>query len=403
MNKITLLISVIILWSCQKPMVSQNLESQIPDEQQGQNTDGVDSPGGVDEPSPEPVNAGDQADDALGDNPNLPIGLQYSKPAQCTKIDFNNLRWPEQLSQKQLDLFATALNISGSFEGNKSWSNLTNNFDGMGLSMGLLNQTLGTGSLQPLLIEMRNKHYDEMKSYFGSTRFTSLTSMLRSWEGSSSLKMFASEALDDKLTEQDFSSIYDFEIFAEEGVRLSDLDMSLDEEQQMGVEGLQQKQFISQASKESNSVTWAVQNLYNGSSFKTEWKTELTRLCDSKNYRSIQLAAAQKLHSRALFFFNRFKLTEVRAYLLMYDFIVQNGGFYQANIDAYDSYLKSNPRASESQKLSKILELRLVQVRDKYREDVRARKSSIINGTGLVHGSNRSLAKEFCYSSNELY
>lgn len=385
-------------------MLSQNLESLAPDEQQGQNTEGGEAPlSEIEEPSEDPVIVDDETENVSGDNPSVPLGLQYSKPAQCTKIDFNNLRWPEQLTQKQIDLFATALNISGSFEGHKNWSNLTNNFDGMGLSMGLLNQTLGTGSLQPLLIEMRNKHYDEMKSYFGSTRFTSLTAMLRSWEGSSSMKMFASEALDEKLMDQDFASIHDYEIFADENTRLSDLDESADEEELAEDDLLQQKQLISQASKESNSVTWAVQNLYNGSSFKTEWKTELTRLCDAKNYRSIQLSAAQKIHTRALFFFNRFKLTEVRAYLLMYDFIVQNGGFYQANIDAYDSYLKSNPRATESQKLMKILELRLTKVTAKYRADVKARKSSIINGTGLVHGSNRNHPKEFCYTGNELY
>src|ERR1700677_1324186 len=74
----------------------------------------------------------------------------------CSPLDFTNVTWSGQLSPFQEQGLELGLNISGSFEGAAGWANLTNNFDGQGLSMGLLNQNLGQGSLQPLLIEMEN-------------------------------------------------------------------------------------------------------------------------------------------------------------------------------------------------------------------------------------------------------
>jgi len=92
----------------------------------------------------------------------------------CSKLDFSNLDWPTTKSTAERDPFALALNISGSFEGSDGWENLTNNFDGQGLSLGLLNQCLGQGSLQPMLIEMQNEYSAEMKAQFTVTNFNSL-------------------------------------------------------------------------------------------------------------------------------------------------------------------------------------------------------------------------------------
>lgn len=399
-NAISFLVLSLFLTSCDQGLVSQNqLQSELPPIWQPDESRDDNSQNNNDHShnSDDSASAGDDRNPPADDGQAVPVELGYSKPVQCTRIDFKNLRWSKDLTQKQIDLFATALNISGSFEGQKSWSNLTNNFDGMGLSMGLLNQTLGTGSLQPLLIQMRNQHYEEMRSYFATARFSSLLTMINSWEKSSGLAKMSDELINEKLSMGEFSDLNDYELFASNEQTISVLDEP--SFAQKSTEGL----FKTSADPNSASVTWAVNNLYTGSSFKTDWKSELSKLSDSINYRVIQLTAAQKLHTRALFFFNRFKFTQVRAYLLMYDFIVQNGGFYQENIDAYDSYLKSYPKATELEKLNKLLEIRLTRVRTQYVADVRARKSSIINGTGKVHGSNRNLPNEFCYNSTEIY
>ena len=48
-------------------------------------------------------------------------------------------------------------------------------------------------------------------------------------------------------------------------------------------------------------------------------------------------------------------------------------------------------------KLEKLLALRLRHVKPQYVEDVRSRKQTIIDGTGLVHEVMRFLEKEYCY------
>lgn len=39
--------------------------------------------------------------------------------------------------------------------------------------------------------------------------------------------------------------------------------------------------------------------------------------------------------------------------------------------------------------------------RTQYRQDVRSRKTTIMNGTGTVHGGFRDLPREYCYVSAE--
>ncbi|MGF2075402.1 hypothetical protein, partial [Enterococcus casseliflavus] len=63
--------------------------------------------------------------------------------AICSNLSFKNDTFPKGLSSIQTQGFELALTISGSFEGASGWANLSNNFDGEGLSMGLLSQNLG--------------------------------------------------------------------------------------------------------------------------------------------------------------------------------------------------------------------------------------------------------------------
>lgn len=58
------------------------------------------------------------------------------------------------ISASEVDLFDCFSKITGRFEGRQGFSNLAGNFDGMGVSAGVLQWNLGCGSLQPMLAEM---------------------------------------------------------------------------------------------------------------------------------------------------------------------------------------------------------------------------------------------------------
>jgi hypothetical protein len=80
---------------------------------------------------------------------------------------------------------------------------------------------------------------------------------------------------------------------------------------------------------------------------------------------------------------------------------VQNGGFKKKVLVDYTAYLKSNPQATETQRLNKILELRLQDVLSQWQSDVSSRKLALINSVGMVHGAKRNLPQEYCYQQND--
>lgn len=55
--------------------------------------------------------------------------------------------------------------ITGSFEGSGGFANLTGNFDGEGISFGILQWNLGQGTLQPLLKEMQKNGPQIFRQY----------------------------------------------------------------------------------------------------------------------------------------------------------------------------------------------------------------------------------------------
>lgn len=273
-------------------------------------------------------------------------------------LDFGGVTWPSSFTGDDRKAISIALNISGSYEGEQGWGNITGNFDGQGLSMGLLNQCLGQGSLQPLMLRMRDGHPGKLQEIFGPERLKSLLAMLAKWEAASRT--------------------------APPSATLSPLDESAGPDGRL-------------TGPNQASVDWAKANLFSGSSFKPEWKAELVALAESPEYVSFQIEAARVIHDKALALQARIGVGEFRAYLLFFDFVVQNGGIYDEDWTDYAAWLKKNPGASSAQRLEKLLELRLRHVRKQYVDDVRRRKRTIINGTGTVHGAARDLPKEYSY------
>ena len=279
-------------------------------------------------------------------------------PTIHSDLDFSNVTWPAQLIPEDRVALTLALNISGSYEGRDGWASIAGNFDGQGVSLGLLNQCLGQGTLQSLLIRMRDEHPDTLAVIFSTDHLKSLMGMLDRWQ-------------------QDVVSS------AEIPGRLS----LLDEPMAAG-----QAEAASQAS-----VAWAKSNLYHDDGFDPVWKTELTTLAAHPQYVSFQIAAALRYHEQALAYAAQVELRELRAYLMLFDVVVQNGGFYPEDMSGYAAYTAAAPQATSTQKLQKLLALRLRHVRKKYAADVRSRKSAIILGTGTVHGTKRDLPHEYSY------
>lgn len=273
--------------------------------------------------------------------------------AVCTKLDFSGMTWPSDLKPLHKEMLILALNISGSFEGADGWANLSDDFDGQGLSMGLLSQNLGQGTLQPLMIELRDKSKPVYEVTFAQARRESLLTMLAKWQG----PVKAPSLLD---------SILD-------GVTNPDLE----------------------------SVQWARTNLYNKNTFVPEWKKELEIFATTQPYLNLQLKASMLYDMLAKDYMNALKLTQVRSYLVMFDIVVQNGGLTKAHIQEYWNWLFKNSKATEAERLRQIVMIRRNDVLPRWRANYLMRKVALINRKGTVNGTKRDLEKEYCFDGLE--
>lgn len=293
----------------------------------------------------------------------LPAPAAPLPPQVCSGLDFKGVTWPPSMNHDDELALELALDISGSFEGADGWANLTGNFDGQGFSLGLLNQNLGQGSLQPMLIRLRDRHPEVLAAVLSPAHLASLSDMLARWEGSA----------------------------APSGVSpLSRLDEPPPGGRAMSV-------------REAESVAWASQNLYAGEHFDPVWKAELINLASGPEFVSLQIAAALDLHEQALAYESRIGVRELRAYLMLFDVVVQNGSLYSDDLSDYDAYRRGKPDATSAQKLEMLLALRLRHVRSRFVADVRSRKRAIIRGKGVVHGEVRDLPVQYCYDGGWLY
>lgn len=305
--------------------------------------------------------------------PSSPIEM---KPSICSDLSFDHVKWPSTLTDFHINIFALAMNISGSFEGHTGWTNLTNNFDGQGVSLGLFNQNLGQGSLQPLMIRLRQNSLTKFKSFYPKNQYDSVNGMLTKWGGVSNSLSKVTNSFD--TYESDFSDLDD-----PEAIELLGDSNSL-------------QLMKASSSKNQVSVDWAVKNVFNGKSFKPEWKTAFQKMAGSPEFVTIQVTAAKAIHDKAMGYMKKFGFKEMRAYFFFFDIVVQNGGISTTIANKYLAWEKSNKSQSEITKLKKLLEYRLALVINKYRNDVKSRKHAVIDGKGTVHGEKRDFSKEYC-------
>lgn len=315
----------------------------------------------------------DEQNDFDSDDDTPPTSTLF-KPDICSDLNFENVAWPAGTDQTTATVFGLAMNMSGSFEGHDGWDNLSNNFDGQGVSLGLFNQNLGQGSLQTLLLQFHKTAEHRLKSILTTQQFTSLTAMLKTWNGGSILSKAKNNSLD---VYDNATSPLDDPALLEEAEEFSLLGKTL-------------------TKKNQAAVNWAVNTVYSGSKFKPEWKMAFQKLANSDEYISIQVQAAKNIHNRATAYMKKYNFKELRSYLFFFDVVVQNGSITAGIETKFAAWLKTNSSLSESAKLKKLLELRLTLVKAVYVKDVRSRKTAIIDGIGIVHGSKRDFRKEYC-------
>lgn len=297
----------------------------------------------------------------------------------CSDLSLTGVSFPKSLDDFGLNVMALAMNISGSFEGHTGWHNISDNFDGQGVSLGLFNQNFGQGSLQPLMIKMRDTKLTKLKSFFTTTQYNSMANMLKAWEAGKTTLSKAAPTSEFPGYEDDYS----------------DLDDPVLVEQEEGGFVMFGKGSASNKVNQA-SVDWSVKTVYSSGKFIAAWKTAFQNMAKSPEYVTLQVEKADAINKKAQSYLSTYSFNSMRAYLFFFDIVVQNGGISTAIKDKYMNWVKNNKNATETVKLKKLLEYRLTVVNPTYMNDVKSRKTAIIDGKGLVHGSNRNFPKEYC-------
>lgn len=300
-------------------------------------------------------------------------------PKICSTLSFDGVTWPVDYRQSDQVAFSLAMNVTGSFEGHAGWTNLSNNFDGQGVSMGILNQNLGQGTLQPLLIKMRDKHRGVLEKALSSSMLKSLEGMLSRWERSRLSKGLS------------LSFIPSPNLIERKPIEASAIEGDVDK--RYAVVEMQTR-------SNSSSVRWAKKTLYTdskGRKFKSAWKKAFKQIIADPAYVSLQIEAARYIHDRAHRYRHRLGWEQLRSYLFLFDIVVQNGSLKDKHFERFEDWFVKENRATEEEQMLKMLEIRVVDSHPKWQKDVRIRKTTTIKGTGFVHGEERNLPVEYCY------
>ena len=225
--------------------------------------------------------------------------------------------------------------LTGSFETDCSFpdcfAGLSGDFDGQGLSFGVLQWNLGQGSLQPLLQNLVATHSDVVESVFGQN-YAEFNAML--------------------------------------------------------------------VAPKSKQLEWArsVQNLKR--SVNEPWRGHFKTLGRQQLFQDIQVQFATRLFNSATSLCKDFGLTSTRAAALMFDIKAQNGSISERiKSQITGDFGRINPVLSseeaEVERLRIIANRRAAAAKASWVEDVRARKLTIANGQGTVHGNFYDLKQQY--------
>lgn len=147
------------------------------------------------------------------------------------------------------------------------------------------------------------------------------------------------------------------------------------------------------ASSKEAQLTWA-------RGISQPWRAMLKALGLTTEFQAIQVKHAASFYAAAVALCVRFGLTTERGTALMFDISVQNGSIHEvveALIRADFALIPKDamPMDAELARLRSIANRRAEASAAAYVEDVRARKLTIANGTGTVHGAVYDLERQF--------
>ena len=260
----------------------------------------------------------------------------------------------------------------------------------LGFSIGLLQQNLGMGSLQPILDDMVSLAGKGVGFALDPSSFVSIQAMVAQWNDDRAQTKgtgVSAQSLSDPFFPDDA-------VISPSDLNSDFLTQTIDKASSM------QLSQSSMSTANQNSVAWAIKTVYSdaGTTFKPSWADNLSKMAQSKAFVGLQLKYAMKIYSQAFQYFKAFQLTTLSNYLLMFDFVVQNGGFKKSLLIEYTAHLTANPKMTDQEKALLILQLRIKDVLPRWQNDVSDRKKAIIFSEGQVHGAKRNLKIEYCYA-----
>jgi hypothetical protein len=229
-----------------------------------------------------------------------------------------------------------ALRITSSFETGRplGFGGLTGNFDGMGLSFGLMQWNIGSGSLQPLLNEFARDYPQRFEAVFG-TDANAVHQMLRQ--------------------------------------------------------------------PQADQLRWAQTINDSRNQIVQRWAGHFQQLESDQAFQQIQLRHVRAAMDQAIGYARQLGLRSERGLALMFDNVTQNGPHWWGRQNRAvltqqrrADFGRQNGRAPQERDLLAIIANVVADtVLPQYREDVRSRRMTIVNGRGRVHGDNYDLERQF--------
>ncbi|MGN0517771.1 MAG: CHAP domain-containing protein, partial [Acutalibacteraceae bacterium] len=142
-------------------------------------------------------------------------------------------------------------------------------------------------------------------------------------------------------------------------------------------------------SSRADQLSWVRSNIIvsGGTKVKDDWKACLKSMCRTDSFKAIEVEAAENWFNQGKVMFNRYKLTTLRSYCLCIDIAVQNW-------DVKD-YMGSTSGKTEKQIQQMLVEAAVAKSKQAYKDDVRSRKGTIVNGSGVVHETNFYLDRDY--------
>jgi len=142
-------------------------------------------------------------------------------------------------------------------------------------------------------------------------------------------------------------------------------------------------------------VQWARSIQDPGKRVQEPWRGQFKALGRRPEFQEIEVAHAQQLLQRARGMCPQYGVQSERAVALMFDILTQNGSISSAvKAQIMNDFAGLSP-GDEVARLRIIANRRAEAAKARWVEDVRARKLTIANGEGVVHGCRYHLADDY--------